>query len=86
MIANLLIQGNLTTNIIVQLVIFVLILILIINKEKVKNIKIYKIAFMSLFVVGILLSEYFLYDINTNSQNYVSEFIGYNTLNDKKDS
>lgn len=85
-IANLLIQGNLTTNIIVQLVIFVLILILIINKEKVKNIKIYKIAFMSLFVVGILFSEYFLYDINTNSQNYVSEFIGYNTLNDKKDS
>lgn len=87
---NIILQNQLSQLNIIQLLIFVLILIVIKNKEKLenklKNLNLYRVLFVILFIIGIFSSEYFLYDIGNEKKGYVSEFIEIDTLSKRKNT
>ena len=85
---NIVFQNSINTQILTQILFFVFFIVIILNKSKletrqIKKLNLFQIFFATTFILGILTSIYFKYDIGQDKYSYVSEFIGIGSFNKK---
>ena len=85
MLANFVFEVEINSILKIQLAIAIIILLLILNKEKIEKkftkINLYYGLLIFTFIIGILFSIYYMYEIGEDNDNYVSEFVDSGGLN-----